>query len=65
MNAGLVGQRLVLVFVLGLVLLNDPVLSLFDHKRNLAGIPLLFLYLFFAWALLIGLMAWVVAGEEE
>jgi hypothetical protein len=65
MNSGLVGQRLVLVFVLGLVLLNEPVVSLFDRGQRVGGIPLLFLYLFLAWALLIGLMAWVVSGDKD
>ena len=65
MQRHLLGQRLVLLFVLGVVLFNDPVMSLFDRGRHVAGIPLLFIYLFVAWALLIGLMAWVLSADKE
>ena len=63
MNNRLVGQRLALVFLLGLVLLNDPVLSLFDKGRQINGIPLIYLYLMLVWAALIGLT--VAQGRPE
>jgi hypothetical protein len=56
----LTGQRLVAVFLVGCILFNYPVLSLFDRVATLFGVPLVFLYLFFVWAVLILLMAWVV-----
>ena len=48
-------RRLVSVFLLGCVLFNYPVLSLFSSQRFIFGIPLLYLYVFCAWALLIAL----------
>jgi hypothetical protein len=51
------GERLVGVSLLGLALLSYPLLSLADRPRLVAGIPLLYLYLFGVWALLIALLA--------
>jgi hypothetical protein len=53
----LVGQRLIASFVLGWLLFNYPLLALFDGMRTWLGIPLLYGYLFVAWALFIGLLA--------
>ncbi len=55
-----VAERTVGLFLLGLVLFFPPVLTVFDRAALLFGIPVLFLYLFGAWALLIGLIAWVM-----
>lgn len=54
------GQRLLVLFLIGCLLLNFPVLSLFSTDGMIWGIPLLYVYLFLAWALLIGLMALVI-----
>ena len=54
------GQRLVAVFLLGALLFNYPLLSLFNRAAYVAGIPVLYLYIFGAWALLIGLAALIV-----
>ncbi len=53
-------QRLVVVFLLGALLFNYPLLALFNRTASVAGIPVLYLYIFGAWALLIGLAALVV-----
>lgn len=49
-------RRLAGVFLLGWVLFNYPVLSLFNRPIALLGIPLLYAYVFGAWALLIVLI---------
>ena len=54
------GQRLVALFLLGFMLLNYPLLSLFASPDGILGIPLLYAYVFAVWVLLIGLMALVV-----
>jgi len=54
------GQRLIGLFLLGCVLFNYPLLVLFNLPLSIAGIPLLYAYLFCAWAMLIALMAWVI-----
>ena len=64
MRDSLVGQRLVWVFLLGVVLFNDPLLTLFDRGRLVAGIPLVYLYLFAAWCGLIALLGWTLASGE-
>ena len=49
-------RKLAALFVLGWVLTNYPVLALFNLSTSLFGVPLLFAYLFIAWAALIGLV---------
>jgi hypothetical protein len=59
-RSDLTGPRLAAVFLLGSVLLNYPILAIFTRPEEVAGIPLLYGFVFGAWILLIGLMAWVV-----
>jgi hypothetical protein len=59
-RSDLTGPRLAAVFLLGSVLLNYPILAIFTRPENVAGIPLLYGYVFGAWILLIALLAWVV-----
>lgn len=56
------GERVAALFLLGLVLFNPLVVGLFDAGSDirLFGIPLLYLYLYGAWALLIGLVAFAI-----
>jgi hypothetical protein len=56
----LVGQRLIALFVLGWLLFNYPLLALFNDTRTWLGFPLLYGYLFVAWALFIALLAVIV-----
>jgi len=50
-------KRLVALFLLGCVLFNYPILSLFNFKILIFGLPLLLVYIFGIWGLLIGLTA--------
>ena len=50
-------KRLVALFLLGCVLLNYPILSLVNLKILIFGFPLLYVYLFGVWCLLISLTA--------
>jgi predicted permease len=59
----LTGERLVAAFLCGCALFNYPLLSLFDRRVDLLGIPLIYLYVFAAWAGLIALMAWIIEGR--
>lgn len=53
-------QRFVALFLLGVLLFNYPLLALFSRVTQVFGIPLLYVYIFGAWALFIGLLAFVV-----
>ena len=58
------GQRLVALFLLGCLLFSYPLLALFNVRATVLGIPLLYAYLFGAWALLIALLAIVMERGE-
>ena len=53
-------QRLVALFMAGWVLFSYPLLSLFNAGGTVAGIPVLYAYLFGVWIALIALMILVV-----
>ena len=53
------GQRCVALCMLGMVLFNFPILALFNVSGTLLGVPVLYAYIFAAWASLIALMALV------
>ena len=54
------GQRFVALAMLGMVLFNFPILALFNLPEMVFGIPVLYAWIFFAWAVLIAAMAWVI-----
>jgi hypothetical protein len=58
------GQRLIALCLLGFLLFNYPVLALFHLPSAVLGIPVLYAWIFCAWAVLIALMAWVVEKRE-
>ena len=64
-RASKTGQRLFGIFLAGVVLLDYPVLSLFSHPADVAGVPLLYAYVFGVWVLLIALMALAVERTRD
>jgi hypothetical protein len=58
-------RRLVGLFLLGSVLFNYPILSILNRDASLFGIPILYLYLFGIWALLILLTAMVTGRTRS
>lgn len=54
------GQRLLFSSLLFAVLLNFPLLAVFDHEGRVGGIPVLYLYVLLAWATLVLLTGWLV-----
>ncbi len=58
------GQRMVALCMLGCVLFNFPVLALFNVSGTFFGVPVLYAWIFAAWALLIALMAWVAEKPD-
>jgi len=49
----LCNKRLIALFLLGYMLLNNPLLSLFNQPSMVWGIPMFFGYVFGVWLLLI------------
>jgi hypothetical protein len=64
-RSGTTGQRLVAIFLMGGALLNFPILFLFAQPSEVAGFPLLYVYVFGVWVLLIGLMALVIERPRD
>ncbi len=52
-----INKRLVALFLLGCLLLNFPIISLFNLEILIFGLPLLYVYIFIIWCLIIGLTA--------
>jgi hypothetical protein len=64
-RSGITGQRLAAIFLLGCVLFNYPLLSLFNKPWKLFDVPLLYIYIFGAWTFLIGVMAYVIERRKD
>lgn len=65
MRRGIARQRLVALFFAAALLFNYPLLSLFDKPDYVFGMPSLFVYAFGAWAVVIGLIAWIAGGRSH
>ncbi len=64
MSGSTTRQWLVALFCLGCLLFSYPLLEVFDHADLIAGIPLLAVYLFAAWALVIGLTVYILERRQ-
>jgi hypothetical protein len=58
-RSGMKGQRFAAVFLLGCVAFNYPFLYLFNTQGHVFGVPLLYAYVFLAWAVVVLLLALV------
>lgn len=63
MRHSLTTQRLVALFGCGWLLLNFPLLGLWDVAVQVLGLPLFPTALFTVWALLIGALAWLMERQ--
>jgi hypothetical protein len=58
--------RLLALFAAGALLLNFPLLSLWDRPGlTVFGLPLLPAAVFAGWAVLIGAAAWIVEADDD
>jgi hypothetical protein len=64
-SSGITRQRLAAIFLLGCVLFNYPLLSLFNKPEEILDVPLLYIHIFAAWAALIALMACVIEKRRD
>lgn len=62
---GLVNERLMALFVLGVVMITPPFIGVFNKPVMVLNVPLLYVYLFAAWVLLIVLMALAIERTED
>jgi len=58
------GERLVALFLLGLLIFNPPLLSIFAVDQFIAGVPVLYIYLFTTWSCLLGLVGVAARGQS-
>ncbi|MEM1322983.1 MAG: hypothetical protein AAGG75_22145 [Bacteroidota bacterium] len=58
-------SKLIGLFLLGLILLNFPIINLFSKEDFLFGIPSLYIYLFLVWLLLIIFIAMIVRRKDN
>ena len=58
------GQRFVALCLLGVLLFNYPILALFNVAGTVFGVPVLYVYMFIAWAALIAVMAWLAESKR-
>lgn len=56
-------QCMMAIFAMGWVLFGYPLLSHMSTPGLLFGLPLLYLYIFSAWLLIVALLAWVCEGS--
>jgi hypothetical protein len=57
-------DRIITLVIVAALAFNYPLLSLFESSALVLGIPVLYLYLFVAWAVLIGLMRAVMKNPH-
>ncbi len=58
-------ERLISLFLLGVLLFSPPFLLIFDLPETVGGFPLLYLFLFIAWCGVIILAAITVESAEQ
>jgi hypothetical protein len=58
-------QRLISLFLIALFLLNFPLLNIFNHPSLIGGIPLLYVYIFGSWLVLIVITALLIGKQNK
>lgn len=60
-------EKLAALFLLGILMFSPPMMGIFDAGAlvTVFGVPLLYFYLFAAWAACIGLAAWIVSRSRR
>ena len=58
------GQKLTALFLVGCLLFSYPILDFFNRDGFIFGIPVLYVYIFTAWAAIIGLAAIVIESRR-
>lgn len=58
-------NKLVMLFFIALLMLNFPILRIFGEEKSLFGIPILYLYLFFTWLVIIFMIFWFSKPKQN
>lgn len=58
-------QKLISLFLISLLLMNFPLLSLFNAPSLLGSIPLLYVYIFGSWLVLIIIISLIINKKEK
>ena len=56
-SKGRTSERSVALFLLGLLVFYPPLMTIFTVEKFLAGVPILYIYIFLAWSVLVALVA--------
>ena len=64
MSDSLRSARMVALAALAVLLFDYPMLAMFDVEVRVLGVPLLWAYLFIAWAAVIAVVAWLVRDAK-
>lgn len=64
-NNGLRGEKLLWIFCLALLLISYPILTIFNVRVMVWGIPLLYMYIFLAWLLIIVFIFMVIGRRRR
>lgn len=64
-RATLLRQRLLTLFLVGLLAWFTPLILRIESLGRWLGVPLLLIYLYLAWAIIVALAAWIVGRERE
>ena len=59
------GQRLLFLAVVFGILLNFPLLGVFDHDGRVGGVPVLYLDILLMWILVVALTGYLVRRTNE
>lgn len=57
-------DRLIALFLLGVLAISPPLLAVFRVDAFIADMPVLFFYLFGAWALLVAFLALIIEARR-
>ena len=57
--------KLIILFVAAVVMLNFPLLGIFDRRQLQYGLPMMYCYLFAVWALLVLLVGLAVQNRNR
>lgn len=57
--------KLAMVSMVFFLLLNFPLLTIFDKQSMIWGVPALFFYLFAVWVIMIAFVFWIVRHRKE